>query len=114
MTLAHRHGLKRIGRSNRIWCVKSRHGGIQDGGLQGRAGSNGPGGPGVRAHASSPAPTRVLRKRDPKGRSGVPARRAKDETLDWEDTSNQRMDASQGQTLQLHCIHVSMVATTTP
>ena len=83
--------------------VKCRHGAVQDGGLQGRAGSNGPGGPGVRAHSSSPAPPRVLRNRDVKGRSGAPARRAKDESPDWEDAGNQRLDASQGKQ-QLHAM----------
>lgn len=87
-----------------------RHGSAPEGGLQGRAGSSGSGGAGVRANASSPAPTRVLRKRDPKGRSGAPVRRAKEESPDWGGPSNGRLDSSQGRHFALDsCI----IATTT-
>ena len=82
--------------TRRQLAVSCRHGATQDGGSQSRAASSGSDGLGARAAASSPAPTRVLRKRDAKGRSGAPSRRAKDEDIDWDGTSNDRMDSAQG------------------
>ena len=63
--------------------------------MRGRAASNAPDGGWSRADTRSPAPTRVLRKRDPKGRSGAP-RRANDTIHDWDDSGNEQTNARQG------------------